>query len=54
MTNNDIAHFEGYWVSVFYGYFSSIGVPVHVEEPSRNGRMDVTVLFDNRVYIFEF
>ena len=52
--NNDIAHFEGYWASVFYGYFSSIGVSVHVEESSRNGRMDMTVLFDNRIYIFEF
>lgn len=52
--NNDIAHFEGYWASVFYGYFSSIGVSVHVEESSRNGRMDMAVLFDNRVYIFEF
>lgn len=52
--NNDIAHFEGYWASVFYGYFSSIGVPIHVEESSRNGRMDMTVLFANRVYIFEF
>ena len=41
-------------MTVFYGYFSSIGVSVHVEESSRNGRMDMTVLFDNRIYIFEF
>ncbi|MFW2176977.1 AAA family ATPase [Moraxella sp. TY6] len=53
-SNNNIAHFEGYWASVFYAYFASIGLHIHVEEPTKNGRMDMTVIFANRVYIFEF
>lgn len=53
-TNNNIAHFEGYWASVFYAYFASIGLHIHVEEPNNQGRMDMTVFFENRVYIFEF
>ena len=53
-SNNDIAHFEGYWASVFYAYFASIGLHINVEEPTNNGRMDMTVFFADRVYIFEF
>lgn len=52
--NNNIAHFEGYWATGFYAYFSSIGLTINVEEATSNGRMDMTVLFENRVYIFEF
>ena len=53
-TNNNIAHFEGYWASVFYAYFASIGLNIQVEEPTSQGRMDMTVFFENRIYIFEF
>lgn len=53
-SNNDIAHFEGYWASVFYAYFASIGLHINVEEPTSNGRMDMTVLFADCIYIFEF
>lgn len=53
-TNNDIAHFEGYWASVFYAYFASIGLQIQVEETTSQGRMDMTVFFENHIYIFEF
>lgn len=53
-SNNNIAHFEGYWASVFYAYFASIGLQIQVEEATSQGRMDMTVFFENRIYIFEF
>ncbi|MFW2177656.1 MULTISPECIES: ATP-binding protein [unclassified Moraxella] len=52
--NNNIAHFEGYWASVFYAYFASIGLPIRVEDTTSQGRMDMVVSFANRLYIFEF
>ncbi|WP_230658548.1 ATP-binding protein [Psychrobacter sp. I-STPA10] len=52
--NNNIAHFEGYWASVFYAYFASLGLQVLVEDSTNRGRMDMTVDFNECIYIFEF
>ncbi|WP_227429491.1 ATP-binding protein [Psychrobacter sp. I-STPA6b] len=52
--NNNIAHFEGYWASVFYAYFASLGLQVVVEDSTNRGRMDMTVDFNECIYIFEF
>ncbi|MDE2736273.1 MAG: ATP-binding protein [Gemmatimonadota bacterium] len=53
-TNNDIAHYEGYYASVFYSYFAGLGLDIRVEDSSSHGRLDMAVLFDNNVYLFEF
>ena len=53
-TNNDIANYEGYYASVFYSYFASLGLDVRVEDSSSHGRTDMAVLFNNNVYLFEF
>ncbi len=53
-TNNDIAQYEGYYASVFYSYFASLGLDVRVEDSSSHGRTDMAVLFNNNVYLFEF
>ncbi len=53
-TNNSIAQYEGYYASVFYAFFASLGLDVRVEESSNTGRLDMAVLFENRAYIFEF
>ena len=53
-TNNDIAHYEGYYASVFYSYFASLGMDVRVEDSSSHGRTDMAVLFNSHVYLFEF
>lgn len=53
-TNNSIAQFEGYYASVFYAFFASLGLDTRVEESSNAGRLDMAVLFENRAYIFEF
>ena len=53
-TNNDIARYEGYYASVFYSYFASLGMDVRVEDSNRHGRTDMAVLFNSHVYLFEF
>ena len=53
-TNNDIASFEGYYAAVFYAYLAGIGLDVAVEDSSSRGRLDMAVLFNGNVYLFEF
>ena len=53
-TNNPIAQYEGYYASIFYSHFSGLGVQTQVEDATNHGRIDMTVLFNQRVYIFEF
>ena len=52
--NNDIARYEGYYASVFYSYFAGLGLDVRVEDSSNHGRLDMAVLFNGCVYLFEF
>ena len=53
-TNNDIAHFEGYYASVFYAYFAGLGLTITVEDSSSHGRLDMAVHFNDTIYLFEF
>ncbi len=53
-SNNDIANYEGYYVSVFYSYFAGLGLDIAVEDSSSHGRLDMAVLFNDTVYLFEF
>lgn len=53
-TNNHIQSFEGYYASVFYSYFASLGLDVTVEDSTNLGRIDMTLQFNDQVYIFEF
>ncbi len=53
-TSNDIARYEGYYASVFYAYFASLGIDVTVEDCTNHGRVDMAVRFNGNVYIFEF
>lgn len=52
--NNHIQHYEGYYASVFYSYFAALGLAVTLEDTSNLGRVDMTLKFNQRVYIFEF
>ncbi|MFA9500657.1 AAA family ATPase [Mannheimia sp. E30BD] len=52
--NNNIAYYEGYWASVFYAYFASLGLPIITEDATSVGNIDMTLLVNNHVYIFEF
>jgi hypothetical protein len=52
---NKLADYEGFYSSVIYAYFYSLGIDIHLEEASSRGRADMVVKFpDNTVYIFEF
>ncbi len=53
-SNNDIQHYEGYYASVFYSYFASLGLNITLEDISNLGRIDMTLKFNEQVYIFEF
>ena len=53
-TNNDIANYEGYYASVFYSYFASVGFDIVVEDSGSYGRLDMAVRFNDNVYLFEF
>ena len=53
-TSNNIQTFEGYYASVFYSYFAALGLDVTVEDCTNHGRLDMTLKFNNKVYLFEF
>ncbi len=49
-----ISEYEGYYASVFYAYFSALGVDVRAEDATSKGRVDLVVVLPERCYIFEF
>ncbi len=53
-TNNDIERYEGFYASVLYAYFSSIGVDIIAEDVSNKGRIDLTLKAKGRTFLFEF
>ena len=53
-TKNDLADYEGYYASVFYALFASQDMDVAVEDSSSRGRLDMAVVFNGHVYLFEF
>jgi hypothetical protein len=52
--NNPIARYEGYYASVFYAYFASLGLDMTPEDASCQGRLDLAVRFNGQLYLFEF
>ncbi len=52
--NSPIARFEGYYASVFYSHFAALGLDIRLEDATNKGRVDMTVLFNGQVYLFEF
>ena len=52
-TKNDIARYEGYYASVFYSWFAAAGLDVCVEDSTSRGRLDMAVLFNDQIYLFE-
>jgi len=51
---NEIDKYEGYYASVFYAYFASIGVDVKAEDSTNHGKIDMAVVMGDKVLIFEF
>ena len=53
-TNNDIERYEGFYASVLYAYFASIGVDIIAEDVSNKGRIDLTMKAGGRTFLLEF
>ncbi|WP_068671820.1 ATP-binding protein [Thermosulfurimonas dismutans] len=51
---SEIQNYEGYYASIFYAYFSALGLQVKVGDPTSHGRLDMAVEFEDRCYLFEF
>jgi len=51
---NQIAKYEGYYASVFYCYFTALGLDVTAEDTTNHSRIDLTVKLERRVFILEF
>ena len=51
---NDIAHFEGYYASVVYSFFTGMGLRVIAEDVANFGRIDLTAQLAGNTYIIEF
>ena len=51
---NDIENYEGYYASVLYAYFASLGLKMIAEDSTNRGYIDLTIFFENRAYILKF
>ena len=51
---NQLAGYEGYYASIFYSYFAALGLDISLEDATNKGRIDMTVRFNQRIYLFEF
>jgi len=53
-TKNEIERYEGFYASVIYAYFASLGVELIAEDVTNRGRIDLTLKYDGKTYLFEF
>lgn len=53
-TNNALYQYEGYYASVIYTFFASLGFEVVPEDITNHGRIDMTLKAENAIFIFEF
>jgi len=51
---NELDKYEGYYASIFYAVFVSLGYDLEVEESTNRGRIDMAIKTDKTVIIFEF
>ncbi len=51
---NQISHFEGFYASVIYTCFASLGYEVIPEDTTNKGRIDLTVRTKTGIWVFEF
>lgn len=45
---------DGYWSSLFHAMFANLGFDCEVEDTTNKGRIDMAVLFNGQVFLFEF
>lgn len=50
---NKINEYEGFYCSMFYAFFASLGLDFRNEDTTNKGRIDFTVLTNDAVFVFE-
>ena len=53
-SNNYIAQYEGFYASVIYTYLYSLNMPFVAEDCTNQGRIDMSIVVENNVYVIEF
>lgn len=53
-TKNDLAKYEGFYASVIFAYFQSLGIDIIGEDVTNLGRIDLVLKMDKGIYIIEF
>ncbi|WP_121627424.1 ATP-binding protein [Poseidonibacter antarcticus] len=51
---NNISQYEGFYASVIYVYLQSLGLNIIGEDVTSKGRIDLTIIMDNAIFIIEF
>jgi hypothetical protein len=51
---NNIAKFEGYYSNIMFVYLTTLGFEVIQEDTNINGRIDLSLKYNDKVFIFEF
>ncbi|WP_300668165.1 ATP-binding protein [Desulfoluna sp.] len=51
---NNLSRYEGYYASIFYCYFASLGLNVTPEDTTNHGRIDMTLKMKDTIFVFEF
>ncbi len=49
-----IARYEGFYASVFYSHLAALGLDLTPEDSANQGRIDLTLKFNSRIWLFEF
>jgi hypothetical protein len=49
-----IARYEGFYASVFYSHLAALGLDLTPEDSGNQGRIDLTLKFNSRIWLFEF
>jgi len=52
--NNNISVYEGHYTSVIYAFLSSLGFEVKTEDHTNFGRVDMTMIGPDSIFIIEF
>ena len=53
-TNNKMNEYEGFYAAVVYTFLYSLAFPVIAEDTTNKDSIDLTVVLDDKIYIFEF
>jgi hypothetical protein len=53
-TKNNLQNYEGFYASVLYAYFAALGIEMTAEDVTNQGRIDLTLKLNDKIYIFEF